>query len=177
MNKRQLSISWLVKSWGTTCCASGKMFESPPVEPPHVRNWEPCMVLLFCHPADGIAIIFRVVCGSTTRGQGTSDSMIDLELEGDSLSDSQSNFASPSQSDEGFPAPEDILQQHDAELTSRNFYTGWNSWWSRLNAAGSTGDASWSANTAAAAHQRHPWQRRLPLAEKRCHVLLPSGQK
>ena len=38
---------------------------------------------------------------SSTRGQGTSDSMIGLEWEGDSLSDSLSNFASASQSDEG----------------------------------------------------------------------------
>ena len=35
--------------------------------------------------------------------------MIGLEWEGDSLSDSLSNFASASQSDEGFLAPEDIF--------------------------------------------------------------------
>ena len=35
--------------------------------------------------------------------------MIGLEWQSDSLSDSQSNFASASQSDEGFPAPEDIF--------------------------------------------------------------------
>ena len=81
------------------------------------------MVLLFCHPADGIAckqladVMTKLSfskCGerqhsSSTRGQGTSDPMIGLEWESDSLSDSQSNFASASQSDEGFPAPEDIF--------------------------------------------------------------------
>ena len=83
-NKRQprnssikLSISWLVTSSGTTCCASGKPFRVPPVgpEPPHVRNWEPCMVLSF---------FATWLMASPVNNL-------------------------PSQSDEGFPAPEDIF--------------------------------------------------------------------
>ena len=68
---------------------------------------------------------------SSTRGQVTSDSMIGLEWGGDSLSDSQSNFASASQSDEGSPASADIFAAPDAELTSRNSYIGRSSWWSQ----------------------------------------------
>ena len=97
---------------------------------------------------------------SSTRGQGTSDSMIGLELEGDSLSDSQSNFASASQSDEGFPAREDIFA---AKLTSRSLTLdgtlGGLNMSGTINAAGSTGDASRSANTAAAGSTNNPWAR------------------
>ena len=95
---------------------------------------------------------------SSTRGQGTSDSMIGLEWEDDSLSNNQSNFASASQSDEGSPPPENIFAAPDAELTSRNSHTGWSPWWSQHEwdhqRSWAAGDDSWYANTANAACTR-----------------------